>query len=48
MLDKAVDEIVVDELGKVVGVKSGDEVAKCKQVCCHSIYCFVACQWTQV
>ena len=32
MLDKPVDELVVDETGKVIGVKSGDEVAKCKQV----------------
>lgn len=38
MLDKSVDEIVVDELGKVVGVKSGEEVARCKQVYCDPSY----------
>ncbi|CAG7733449.1 unnamed protein product [Allacma fusca] len=38
MLDKPVDEIVLDESGKVVGVKSGDEVAKCKQVYCDPSY----------
>jgi len=32
MLDKKVDEIVLDENGKFVGVRSGDEVAKAKQV----------------
>jgi len=32
MLDKKVDEIVLDEHGKFVGVKSGGEVAKAKQV----------------
>lgn len=38
MLDKPVDEIVLDDEGKVVGVKSGDEVAKCKQVYCDPSY----------
>lgn len=38
MLDKPVDEIVVDADGKVVGVRSGDEVAKCKQVYCDPSY----------
>lgn len=38
MLDKPVDEIVIDADGKVVGVKSGDEVAKCKQVYCDPSY----------
>jgi len=38
MLDKSVDEIVVDGDGKVVGVKSGEEVAKCKQVYCDPSY----------
>lgn len=38
MLDKAVDDLVVDELGKVIGVKSGDEIAKCKQVYCDPSY----------
>ncbi|CAG8520377.1 6711_t:CDS:2 [Funneliformis caledonium] len=32
MLDKPVDEIVYDANGKVCGVRSGDEVAKTKQV----------------
>lgn len=31
MLDKKVDEIVLEE-GKVVGVKCGEEVVRCKQV----------------
>lgn len=38
MLDKPVDEIVLDEEGKVAGVKSGGEVAKCKQVYCDPSY----------
>lgn len=38
MLDKPIDEIVVDGAGKVVGVKSGSEVAKCKQVYCDPSY----------
>lgn len=38
MLDKPVDEIVIDSDGKVVGVRSGDEVAKCKQVYCDPSY----------
>lgn len=37
MLDKPIDEIVI-ESGKVVGVRSGDEVAKCKQVFCDPSY----------
>merc|ERR1711991_458227 len=32
MLRQAIDEIVYDDSGKVVGVKSGDKVAKCKAV----------------
>lgn len=32
MLDKSVDEIVYDDDGKVTGVRSGDEVAKCNLV----------------
>ena len=32
MLDKKVDEIVLDGDGKFVGVRSGEEVAKAKQV----------------
>ena len=37
MLDKPIDELVY-EGGKVVGVKSGDETAKCKQVYCDPSY----------
>ncbi|CAG2106580.1 unnamed protein product [Medioppia subpectinata] len=37
MLDKQVDELVMEN-GKVVGVRSGDEVAKCKQVYCDPSY----------
>merc|ERR1711936_629581 len=39
MLDKAIDEIVFDDSGKVCGVRSGDETAKCKQVYCDPSYC---------
>ncbi|XP_019865874.1 rab GDP dissociation inhibitor alpha [Aethina tumida] len=38
MLDKAIDEIVVGEGGKVIGVRSGEEIAKCKQVYCDPTY----------
>lgn len=38
MLDKPIDEIVVGEGGRVVGVRSGGEVAKCKQVFCDPSY----------
>jgi Rab GDP dissociation inhibitor len=37
MLDKPADEIVVED-GKVVGVKSGNEIAKCKAVICDPSY----------
>ncbi|KAI6176020.1 Rab GDP dissociation inhibitor [Aphelenchoides bicaudatus] len=37
MLDKPVDEIVVEN-GRVVGVRSGSEVAKCKQLYCDPTY----------
>ena len=37
MLDKPVDEIVFEN-GKVVGVRCGEEVAKCKQVYCDPSY----------
>lgn len=37
MLDKQIDEIVM-EGGKVVGVRSGSEVAKCAQVYCDPSY----------
>ncbi|KAI3651790.1 hypothetical protein MP228_003093 [Amoeboaphelidium protococcarum] len=45
MLDKKVDEIVY-EGGKVVGVRSGDEVAKCKAVICDPSYALTKCQKT--
>lgn len=32
MLDKKVDEIITDDAGKFVGVRSGDETVKAKQV----------------
>ncbi|KAK4336932.1 hypothetical protein RND71_043974 [Anisodus tanguticus] len=32
ILDQKVDEIVYDESGKVVGVRSGTDIAKCKQL----------------
>merc|ERR1711971_1222474 len=38
MLDKPIDEIVFDESGKVAGVRSGNETAKCKQVFCDPSY----------
>lgn len=37
MLDKPVDEIVMEN-GRVVGIRSGDEIAKCKQVYCDPSY----------
>ncbi|KAK9509688.1 hypothetical protein O3M35_006948 [Rhynocoris fuscipes] len=37
MLDKPVDEIVMEN-GRAVGIRSGDEVAKCKQVYCDPSY----------
>ncbi|KAI6198301.1 Rab GDP dissociation inhibitor [Aphelenchoides fujianensis] len=37
MLDKPVDEIVFEN-GRVVGVRSGSEVAKCKQLYCDPSY----------
>lgn len=37
MLDKPVDEIIMEN-GKAVGVRSGEEVAKCKQVYCDPSY----------
>jgi Rab GDP dissociation inhibitor len=38
MLDKPVDELVMNDQGQVVGVRSGDEVAKCKAVICDPSY----------
>jgi Rab GDP dissociation inhibitor len=37
MLDKPVDEIVIED-GRVVGVRSGEETAKCKYVVCDPSY----------
>lgn len=37
MLDKPIDEIIMED-GKVTGVKSGEEVARCKQVYCDPSY----------
>lgn len=37
MLDKPIDEIVFEN-GKVIGVRSGEEIAKCKQVFCDPSY----------
>jgi Rab GDP dissociation inhibitor len=38
MLDKQVEEILFDADGKVCGVKSGGETARCKQVYCDPSY----------
>lgn len=38
MLNKPVDGFVYDDAGKVIGVKSGEEVAKCKMVICDPSY----------
>eukprot|EP00913_Durusdinium_trenchii_P012427 g11667.t1 len=38
MLNKSVDGFVYDEQGRVCGVRSGDEVAKCKMVICDPSY----------
>uniref|UniRef100_A0A069DZ04 Rab GDP dissociation inhibitor n=1 Tax=Panstrongylus megistus TaxID=65343 RepID=A0A069DZ04_9HEMI len=37
MLDKPVDEIVMEN-GRAVGIRSGEEVARCKQVYCDPAY----------
>lgn len=37
MLDKPVDEIVTEE-GKLVGVRSGSDVARCNMVICDPTY----------
>ncbi|CAN7937210.1 unnamed protein product [Ixodes hexagonus] len=37
MLDKTIDELVMED-GRVVGVRSGGEVARCKQVYCDPSY----------
>jgi len=38
MLSKQVDDFVYDEAGKVIGVTSGGETAKCKMVICDPSY----------
>lgn len=38
MLDKPIDEIVIGDNGKIVGVRSGTEIAKCKQIYCDPSY----------
>ena len=38
MLNKDIDKVIYDESGKVSGVQSGDEIAKCKMVICHPSY----------
>uniref|UniRef100_A0A0N5BXM5 Rab GDP dissociation inhibitor n=1 Tax=Strongyloides papillosus TaxID=174720 RepID=A0A0N5BXM5_STREA len=43
MLDKQIDEIIFEN-GKVVGVRSGDEVAKCKQLYCDPSYLPEKCE----
>lgn len=44
MLNKPVDEIVYDDAGNVVGVKSEGEVAKCKMVICDPSYAPERCK----
>lgn len=46
MLDKPADEIVTNEAGEVVGVRSGDETAKCKLVICDPSYAPDRCKKT--
>jgi len=43
MLDKPVDEIVT-EAGKLVGVRSGTDVARCNQVICDPTYAQDLCR----
>lgn len=38
MLDKPIDEILFDEQGRIRGVRSGTEEARCKQVYCDPSY----------
>jgi len=42
MLDKPVDEIVT-EAGKLVGVRSGSDVARCNMVICDPTYAQERC-----
>mgnify|MGYP001793573567 CR=1 FL=1 len=46
MLDKPGDEIIYGENGEVVGVRSGDETAKCKMVICDPSYALSLCRKT--
>jgi len=43
MLDKPVEEIIVED-GRVVGVKSGGETARCSMVICDPSYAPERCQ----
>ncbi|ESO12117.1 hypothetical protein HELRODRAFT_93158 [Helobdella robusta] len=43
MLDKPIDEIVLEK-GKVVGVKSGGEIARCNMVICDPSYAPESCK----
>jgi Rab GDP dissociation inhibitor len=38
MLNKDIDKILYDDEGKITGVQSGDEIAKCKMLICHPSY----------
>jgi Rab GDP dissociation inhibitor len=38
MLNKDIDKILYDTDGKICGVQSGDEIAKCKMLICHPSY----------
>jgi len=38
MLNKDIDKVLFDENGKICGVQSGDEIAKCKMLICHPSY----------
>lgn len=46
MLEKPVDDILRDENGKVCGVRSGDETARCKAVFCDPSYALKRCDST--
>ena len=43
MLDKPIDELVMEN-GKVVGVRSGEETAKCSMVICDPSYAPKLCK----
>jgi Rab GDP dissociation inhibitor len=38
MLNKDIDKVLFDDSGKICGVQSGDEIAKCKMLICHPSY----------